>query len=178
MRHFDEIYSLATENHGIVTAAAARDTGVQSKDLRRWVEAGRLVRVGYGVYRSTQYPASEEDQFAIAVEEVGRDAYLYGESVLALHGLAPTNVNFIHVATPVRCRKRLPGGYVIVKNSRKCSVVNVRGIRTQSVFDAILACKKTMMPERLESAASEGFRQGLLTNSEFDTVMESIKHDY
>ena len=49
------------------------------------MKSGRLIHIGYGVYRTTQYPPSSEDQFAAAVEEVGASAYLCGESVLALH---------------------------------------------------------------------------------------------
>ena len=38
---FEELYSLSTENHGIITAAA-RKMHVRSKDLVRWVKSGRL----------------------------------------------------------------------------------------------------------------------------------------
>lgn len=35
MTHFDEIYDIAVDNYGLVTAAQARGRGVTSVDLRR-----------------------------------------------------------------------------------------------------------------------------------------------
>ena len=81
--NFDTIYSLSTENHGIVTYSAALALGVKGKDLARWVKIGRMLKLGHGVYRTTQYPFSEDDQFANAVALAGPRAYLCGESVLA-----------------------------------------------------------------------------------------------
>ena len=61
MSAYDDIYSLSTENHGIVTTRDARGLGVRTKDIARWVKMGRLIKVGFGVYRTSQYPMSEED---------------------------------------------------------------------------------------------------------------------
>ncbi len=174
MSLFEEIYSLSTENHGIVTAAAARKLHVRSKDLVRWVRSGRLIRVGYGVYRATQYPPSCEDQFAIAVEEVGPTAYLYGESVLALHELAATNANYIHVATPARIRRKLPRNYIITKGEPGYRPANVRGIRAQPVSDAIRSCMGALMPERLEEAATKGYELGLLDKPVRDAIIGEL----
>ena len=177
MNLFGEVYSLSTENHGIVTAAAARELRVRSKDLLRWVKSGRLVRVGFGVYKATQYPSSSEDQFAIAVEEVGLAAYLYGESVLALHGLTATNANYIHVAVSGRCRRNLPRNYIIWKGVKGYCPVNVRGIRTQAVADAIRSCKGRLMADRLGEAVFEGYRQGLLEKSACDEIIKELNND-
>ena len=149
---------------------------VHSKDLVRWVKLGRLIHIGYGVYRTTQYPPSSEDQFAAAVEEVGASAYLCGESVLALHGLAETNANYIHIASPVRVRRRLPSNYVVTKGAKGYKPEKVRGIRSQSVADAIRSCKGLMMADRLENAANEAYRLGLLDKSECASIVKELYH--
>lgn len=38
---------------------------------------------------------------------MGADAYLYGESVLAMFSLCPTNPTKVFVATPKRVRRKL-----------------------------------------------------------------------
>ena len=100
MNQFNLAYSIATENHGILTAAEARRNGIASKTLARWVRIGRFVKCGNGVYRATQYPFSEEDQYAIAVAQCGKEAYLCGESVLGLLRLMPVNVDRISIRAP------------------------------------------------------------------------------
>ena len=82
MKSFDRIYEAAAGNFGLVTAKQSRELGVSSRELSRWVTIGRLERSGRGVYRISTYPSSQFDPFAVAVESVGADAYLYGESVL------------------------------------------------------------------------------------------------
>ena len=104
MKLFDLAYSIATENHGILTAAEARANGIASKDLARWVRIGRFVKYGNGVYKATQYPYSEDDPYAVAVAQCGKGAYLCGESVIGLLRLMPVSIDRIHVRTPHRLR--------------------------------------------------------------------------
>ena len=46
MTHFDGIYDIAAEGHGIVTAAQAQEAGVAPSELNRWCADGRLLRRG------------------------------------------------------------------------------------------------------------------------------------
>ena len=173
MAAYDDIYSISTENHGIVTTRDACRLGVRTKDIARWVKMGRLIRVGYGVYRTSQYPSSEEDSYAIAVAECGPEAYLYGESVLGLHRLTTTSANFVSVAVPRRMRRSLPSSYIIVREKPGYVPANKDGIPCQRVADAIRACIGRMMPERLEQATNAAVAEGLITEDE----LKDIKRD-
>lgn len=174
MKLFDLAYSLSTENHGILTAYDARKNGIGSKELARWVRSGRLVKTGRGVYKTTQYPMSEEDPYAIAVAAVGRDAYLCGESVLGLLRLMPVNANYIHVCIPHRVRRRLPREYVVTVVRNGEPPVNIRGIMCQKPADAIRSCIGTHMGNRLSDATREAYRTGQISKEEMEQLQREI----
>lgn len=166
MSYFDTAYSIATENHGILTAYEARRNGIASKDVARWVRIGRFVKLGNGVYKSTQYPSSEEDAYAVAVAQCGRGAYLCGESVLGFLRLMPTCVDRIHVMIPRRVRRRLPEGYVVGRGAAGYVPVSVNGVMCQRPMDALRQCVETHMNDRLLQAARSAFENGHLSRQE------------
>jgi len=173
---FDNIYSLSTENHGIVTTAAAVKLGAKRKDLNRWVKMGRLVRYGRGVYRATQYPPSSEDPYAIAVAEVGATAYLCGESVLALLNLAPTNPKYINIAVTGRLRRQLAKGYRIHFKPKGSAPMIHEGMPIQKPVDAIRDCIGKLMSERLEAATQAAYEHGYLYEEDRDSLLKEIRH--
>ena len=174
MKLFDLAYSLSTENHGILTAYEARRNGIGSKELARWVKSGRMVKAGRGVYKTTQYPMSDEDPYAIAVAESGQGAYLCGESVLGLLRLMPVNANYIHVCIPRRIRRRLPREYVATVARKGESPVNIHGIMCQKPADAIRSCIGTHMGDRLTDAAGEAYRIGQISKEEMEQIQREI----
>ena len=173
---YDDIYSLSTENHGIVTHSAACALGVKGKDLARWVKIGRMIRLGHGVYRTTQYPFSEEDQFANAVALAGPKAYLCGQSVIAYLKLTPSvDVRVIHVAVPVRSRRALPKSIALETRSSGYQPMNYNGVMIEKPVDAIRSCIGTMMSDRLNEAASEAYRTGKLFKEDFEQLAVEIQ---
>lgn len=171
MKHFDEIYEIAADNYGLVTAAQARDVNVAASELNRWVKSGRLLRRGYGVYKLVRYTPTPLDYYAEACALVGEDAYLCGESVLAMYDLAFVNPPSLTVATPTRRRKSLPKWVTPIfrPEGRK---VYYEGIPCQPLRDALCECKYKVLPERLSKAATAAYRDGLLTKAEYDDVIE------
>lgn len=89
MAHFDDIYELAADNYGLITSAEAKNLGVAKSELNRWVGMGRLLKRGQGVYKLVRYAPTEYDRYAEAVALVGDGSFLFGEAVLAMHGLGP-----------------------------------------------------------------------------------------
>jgi predicted transcriptional regulator of viral defense system len=174
MTKFDDIYEVAADNYGIVTAAEAAKEGAATSEVSRWVQTGWLEKVGRGVYRLTRYIPTPYDSYATAVALAGPGSYLYGESVLAMHGLAPTNPKRILVATPRRVRRNLPDGIEMVRLPAGAPVTVYEGIPSQSVRDAILACKGKLMGERLRQAAGNAQRVGLITKGQRDELMEEL----
>ena len=92
MKHWDEIYDVAAGNYGIITTRQAKALCVNADvELPRWMKNGRLISVGRGVYKLVHHTPTPYDQYAEAVALVGDDAFLYGESVLAINDLALVN---------------------------------------------------------------------------------------
>lgn len=175
MTYYDDIYEIAADNYGMVTTAQANETGATNKDLLRYVDDGRLVRLGRGVYRVKYWVPTELDPYAVAVALAGDGAYLFGESVIAMHGLAPTNPARIDVATTRRVRKALPATIRLVRGSRDDDVTCHEGIPAQSVPAAIRSCKGSVMPERLADAARSAREQGLIGEDEERQLLEELE---
>lgn len=166
MTHFDDIYEIASDNYGLVTTAEAQDLGISKAEIKRWVDTGRLIWRGHGLYKLTRYTPTEHDRYAEAVALVGSDAYLYGESVLAMHNLALVNPARITVATKRRVRKKLPD-WVKVIPVKSGENTTYEGIPSQSVADAIRECEHVVMNSRLLDAVEEAKREGLINPSEY-----------
>ena len=102
MAHFDDIYDIAIDNYGLVTASQAKEEGVTAVELNRWCKSGRLEKRGYGVYKLTRWVPTPNDGFAEALALVGEGSYLRGTAVLSMHELALVNPRTIKVATTKR----------------------------------------------------------------------------
>jgi predicted transcriptional regulator of viral defense system len=172
MTYYDDIYELAVDNYGLITSAEARRLGISDQDMKMLEKRGRLLKRGHGVYKLARYVPTPYDAYAEAVVLVGQHAYLYGESVIAMLELAPTNPSRVFVATSARIRKQLPEYIVLTKADDV--VTHYEGIPSQSVYNAIQACRKTMMPERLEGATREAERQGYITSDQAATLLQEL----
>ena len=174
MAHFDDIYEIAADGHGIVTAAQARESGVTTGEMTRWCNDGRLIRRGHGVYKLARWVPTPYDSFAEAVALAGDGAYLWGDAVLSMHGLALVDPSAVTVATPRRVRRRLPAWVRLVPAPQSCSPTFYEGIPSQSVADALRACNGSVMPERLLEAADEARDKGLVTEKEYRALKEEL----
>ena len=166
MKKFQEIREIAAGNFGLVTSAQARELGVSSFQLARWVKMSWLEKSARGVYRVSDYPATEYDAFAVAVESVGAEAMVCGESVLGMLMLTDTNPTWIHVGTSKRKRRTLSDGIKVEELKPDEEPEYYEGIRCQSVARAICSCIGRIMPERLREAVENGYRKGYLMRSE------------
>ena len=164
--NYNTIYEHAADNFGLITSSEARTLGIPNVELVKLAHRGRLQRLGHGVYRIIHYIPTEYDKYAEAIALVGGGAAIYGESVLAMHGLALVNPPVIHVVVRSRVRKKLPPYINIIYLKEDFNRVVYEGIPSQSVLDAILACRYTVMTDRLIEAVSEAERQGLISETE------------
>lgn len=171
---YDDIYEIAADNYGIVTSAQAKAAGASYKELSRIAGDGRLTRIGYGVYRIKHWVPTENDAFAEAVTLVGPRAYLYGESVIAMHALAPTNPARIRVATPNRVRRSLPATIEVVRRPDHGDTTEYEDIPSQTIPAAILSCTGTMMRARLADAARRARELGLIRTGEETMLLERL----
>jgi predicted transcriptional regulator of viral defense system len=113
--------------------------------------------------------------FATAVESVGAEAYLYGESVLAILNLVPTNPTWINVATPMRKRKSLMDGVRVFTVKGNYSPVSYDGVRSQRVADAIVDCRNIIRRDRLDRALKTAVQQGYIRKDEVSSVKKGLQ---
>lgn len=173
MAHFDDIYELAADNYGLITSAEAKSLGVAKSELNRWVGIGRLLKRGQGVYKLVRYVPTEYDRYAEAVALVGDGSFLFGEAVLAMHGLALVNSRRISVGTTKRVRRELPEWVQPVAMSGK-TVTSYEGIPSQSLAEAISECRGMVMGGRLKSAVEDARREELITKDEFEHLRKEL----
>lgn len=175
MTKYEDIFDIAADNHGLITSAQAREAGITNNELVQYAKRGRVTKVGHGLYQLAQWVPEQNDAYAWAVMSVGPSAVLYGESVIAMLGLAPTNPTRTFVATPRRCRRALPENLKVewVDGIEPGAIYD--GIPCQSAYDAILACKGKMLPERLLTAAETARRQGFVSKQEFRSLKKELE---
>ena len=175
MTKYEDIFEIAADNHGLITSAQARRTGISNNELVQYARRGRITKVGHGLYQLAQWIPEQNDVYAWAVLSAANDAVLYGESVIAMLGLAPTNPTHMFVATPRRCRRKLPGNLKVkwVNGIEPGAIYD--GIPCQSARDAILACKGKMLPERLAAATETAREQGLVSEQEYLSLKKELE---
>ena len=175
MTNYETIYEYAADNYGLITSGEAREFGIPNVELVKLAHRGRLHRITHGVYRIAHYIPTMYDRYAEAVAIAGDGAAIYGESVLAMHGLGFVNPAVITVAVKSRIRKTLPKYIKAVIPKSTFNPVSYEGIPSQSVFDAILECKGLVMVDRLIDAISEAERQGLISHVEAVDARERMR---
>ena len=176
MTYYDDIYEHAVDNYYLISTRDAKRIGVPSVELAKLAHRGKLDHISHGLYRLVRYVPHQNDPYAISVARVGNDAYLYGESVIAMLGLAPTNPSHIYVATPRRYRGEKPDGLVVVVRDEGADKIAYEGVPSQKIGAAIIACLGKMMPERLREAADRAREEGYLTRKDYEETLEAIEH--
>ena len=169
------LYDAAVEQYGFITSQDAVDLGIDRNRLYRMSEWSGLTRVAHGVYRFDAMPPSSNDQLMEAVLRVGRDAFLQGESVLALHGLALVNPQKIHIGVPRRVRRSLPSFIQVEQRSLPAGDITAYdAIPSTTVHRALLDCAPYVMATRIYQAADRAFHDGLLTRGQRDDVWAAV----
>lgn len=172
MAKIDDIYN-AVDDFGLITSAEAADLGMSRAEMVQQEKMGRLTRVARGVYRMPVWPVQPQAPYAIAVKAAGNGAFLCGESVVALLGLAPTDPTKIRLASPRRCRRKLGLG-VTVEKMKGVSPVYLEGIACQPLPDAIVYAARTMGAARVLEAAGEARLRGYITKEDAERIRERI----
>lgn len=175
VKYRDLVREIALDNYGYVTTKEAAKAGVPPIELPKLAARGGLVNVAYGLYRVVDVPATAFDQFAEALLRVGEGAYLYGESVLALFGLADVNPRRIKVAVNRRARPNLPPYIELVYVMGDERTTHYEGLAAQPVAEAILVSRGRIDTERLCEAAKQARAEGFLTTTEWRRLSKALR---
>lgn len=175
VKYRDIVREIALDHYGYVTTSAAVDAGVPAIELPKLAARGGLKNIAYGLYRVLDIPPTAHDQFAEALLRVGKGAYLHGDSVLALFGLADVNPRRIKVAVRRRARSKLPSFIELTQIKAEARTTLYEGLEAQPVAEAILECRGHIETERLMDAAKQARAEGLLTTTEWKQVRKGLQ---
>ncbi|SMO78842.1 type IV toxin-antitoxin system AbiEi family antitoxin domain-containing protein [Propioniciclava tarda] len=175
VKYREIVRELALDRYGYVTTKDAVIAGVPAIELPKLAARGGLQNVAYGLYRVPDVPVTALDQFAEALLRAGDGAYLHGESVLALLGLADVNPRRIKVAIPRRARSKLPSFIELTRVAGGLPTTLYGALPAQPIADAILECRGRIETERLLEAARQARAEGLLTTTEWQRVWKELQ---
>lgn len=164
---YTDLWDYAADKYGIITTKEAAALGVAKQHLVTMAQRGTLTRLGHGVYLVKHHAFSDNDVYAHTVALLGDTGYLRSASVLAMHKLCPTNPALVYVGAFGRVRRQLPEG-VRLKDRTACKVVEYFGIKSQSVFDALVTAFEEGAVEltRIKEAAVKAKAKGLISDDE------------
>lgn len=169
------VREIALDHYGYVTTREATAAGVPAIELPKLAARGGLENVAYGLYRVPDVTPTAYDQFAEALLRVGEGAYLHGESVLALLGLADVNPRRIKVAVRRRARPTLPPFIELTHVKGDVRTTFYEGLASQSVADAVLECRGHIETKHLLDAVKQARKEGLLTTTEWQRVRKGLQ---
>lgn len=164
---YTDLWDYAADKYGIITTKEAAALGVSKQHLVTMAQRGNLMRLGHGVYLVKHHTFSDNDAYAHTVALLGNTGYLRSASVLAMHKLCPTNPALVYVGASGRVRRQLPEG-VRLKDRTTCKTVEYFGIKSQSVFDALVTALDEGAVEftRIKEAARKANEKGLISDDE------------
>ncbi len=177
VKYRDLVREIALGAYGFITTKDAVAAGVPAVELRKLAARGALVHVAYGIYRVPDAHGSPFDQFAEALLRAGDGAYLRGDSVLALFGLADVNPRKIRVVAPKRTRAKMPALMEVAAPPRgeAPNLTRYEGLLAMRVADAILDCRGRIERDRLLEAARDARKEGLVTRAEYAKLQRELR---
>lgn len=110
MAVYDEVLSVAVDQHGYLTVRDAVEADIDPVALRKLAAVGRLERVAQGVYRVPLLAGGSNAAYAEALAWTGGRAVLSHESALDLVGLCDVNPPLIHLSVRREYAPRRRGG--------------------------------------------------------------------
>lgn len=176
MTYRQDLWGLAAEHHGIVTTRQAEDADVPAVEVRKLAARGALARVGHGVYRHTGVPVDEWTELAATLAVVGEDAFLEGDTVLAMFGLALVNPAKIHVGTKRRRRGTPPRHTAVTlrPDVPPTDLTTYHGMPSVTVRRALLDGIAHLIGERVMKAVADAQRRDLITDIEATEIIGAV----
>ena len=171
------LYELGSNRRGVVTPAKAEAAGVPTVELRKLAHRGALEKIGRGVYRIPFFDCDAYSDAIEALELVGSDSYLIGESVLSMLDIGVFNPRKIEVASPHRVRRQLPIFIALTdqQHSLDITITSYQGVECESVFDALNRVRSGTLRERMLSAIDESFGMRLISRQQKNRLRDSIE---
>ncbi len=172
-----ELYAVAALQGGYFTAQQAAGAGYRKQHLGYHAQSGNFERVGRGLYRLPNLPASEyDDLIRWSLWSRGRDdrpqAVISHETALRIHDLGDVLPEQVHLTVPPAFRKTCPRGCVLHRARLEESDLEQHGgfpvttpLRTLLDVAAGPAARN-----QVEKALHDALRRGLVRCSQIETA--------
>ncbi|OLT49163.1 hypothetical protein BJF85_09775 [Saccharomonospora sp. CUA-673] len=175
VKYRDVVREIGLKQYGFLTPKDAVAAGVPAVELPKLAARGGLENVAYGLYRVPNAPATRYDRFAEALLRVGDGAFLHGESVLALFGLADANPRHVYVTTTRRVRRTMPDFVKLTHAKYEVETTRYEGLECQPVADAFAECHGRVDPEHLLAAAEQAHASGKLRTTAWEKLKKELR---
>jgi predicted transcriptional regulator of viral defense system len=157
---WDKAIALATDQYGFITHEDLRGLGEDPVRLRQWAQRGGVERVGHGIYRFKQIPATSLDPYMLATLWPAGRGVLSHDTALELFELCDINPDKIHITLPASrsYRPRRQGGEQYVVHHEDLDQADVtwhEEIRIVSPAVAIRQALDSSVPTHLVRQAIE-----------------------
>jgi predicted transcriptional regulator of viral defense system len=171
---FAAVYEIAADQFGYLTAAQAREAGVNPMALVMMERRQTLERVSRGVYRIVQFPHGPLAEYMEAtLWPVGTTGVISHQSALALYGVSDVNPGKIHLTVPTsyRVRRRVPDRLKLHHgNLGEEERTLFEGIPVTTMRRTIRDCRPTLGEDVIAQAIADAERNGRLSRPEADAL--------
>lgn len=178
-----DLWDVALDQFGYVTERDARNLGAAPGELARLARRDKIERVSHGIYRFSELPVTETDEYMLAVLWVNAsDAALSHDTALAVYELCDINPDRIHVTVPKGHRVSKRGGDAYILHHARLAESDLswwQGIRTVTERAAIQQGIDTGVPVHLLRIAIDTARErGRITTAEATDLTTQIETKY
>jgi predicted transcriptional regulator of viral defense system len=177
---WDALYRLAAPQGGHFDRAQALEAGYSPQLVEYYRRAGRVERVGRGIFRLVHFPPGEHEDLIVVWLWSERLGVFSHETALALHELSDLLPTQKHLTVPTAwsCRRlRVPRRVELHHDDLTENEITWRGpvpittpIRT--IIDCTLA---NVAPALVRQAQSQALRRGLFTKPELQRALKSVQ---
>ncbi|WP_084811828.1 type IV toxin-antitoxin system AbiEi family antitoxin domain-containing protein [Gordonia westfalica] len=151
-----KLRTLALEHDGVLTAADAREHGMDRSSVHRRVAAGEWVRVRPRLYRLADHPVTDATTARIATLSVGPSAILSGLAAAWWHGIVDDPPTTITVTAPRgRHGPSVKGVRILNRSLDDADVLVRRDLRVTGVALSALEGAVELGAEVIDSALQQ-----------------------
>lgn len=181
LTYLEKLREIALDQHGFVTTAQAVNEWIPRTAMPTLASRNRIERVGHGIYRITQIPATPYENWALAVLWAGvPEACLSHETALAAWDVSDINPDRIHITVNRNRRIRRSGGerYVIHRqNSDPKERTWWQGIPITALRSTVADCIEWGTPSYLlRQAVVNGAASNLLTKKTLAHLISGLQN--
>ena len=169
----ERLYDVAERQAGSFTTSQAKEAGFSSSQLTYHVRSGRFIRVRWGIYRLTHFPATPYEDLFVAWLAAGPDAVISHDSALALYDLSDALPARIHVTVPRSASRRRPGLALHTNQLDPEEVTTVEGLPVTTVSRTIAdVASSGLAEEQVIQAAQQAVERGMVSKADLRSYAE------